>query len=71
MWMYLIDLGKVTRGDLSVTHRHLVQAYLLLLRRTLELIPDEVMIELETDNQWSFYYRTAVELRKKLDDKPN
>ena len=39
--------------------RHRLQALLLLLRRTLELISPEEIYRLNKDNLWRFYYNAA------------
>lgn len=48
-----------------------VQALLLLLRRTLELVPVEVYVKLRADRQWRFYYDVAMNEAEKGKLKPN
>lgn len=40
--------------------KYMFQAYLLLLRRTLELIDEETQMMLEQDRLWKFYRDTAL-----------
>lgn len=52
--------------------RHRLQALLMLLRRTMELLKPDAIYELNQDKQWKFYYMVAMdrnEDRPKL--KPN
>lgn len=45
--------------------RYMLQAYLLMLRRTLELIDDTNMIRLEQDRKWRFYRDMAIKYKCK------
>lgn len=53
--------------------RYMFQSYLMLLRRTLELIDEETQMKLEQDRQWRFYRDTAIryKARKEAEEKPN
>lgn len=54
--------------------RHRLQALLLLLRRTLEILPPMVIDDLFQDKQWRFYYKIASDSiynADKPENKPN
>lgn len=54
--------------------RLLLQSYMMLMSRTIDLLTDEEIMRLESDRKWRFYYQMALENKLKYQErreKPN
>lgn len=76
--MHLISLLTQWSGDednaMDRDVRMLMQSYMLLMSRTIEILTDEEIMRLESDKKWRFYYNMAMENKQKIEtrsQKPN
>ena len=46
--------------------KNLMKAYMLLMKRTVEILPDDMLIMLEQDHKWKFFFRMATEYKNKV-----
>lgn len=58
---------------MSRNEKYMFQSYLLLLRRTVELLDEETLFKLEKDRMWKFYRDSAIKYRARneAEKKPN